>query len=188
MASASLFDYYNSRPAFDKLNPLIRSAYNNTSDFEEYKQKLLKKIELDTQHGQTSVVDSIEDLRREQRMRLAQVEQDYYNQRAVRSFDLPFYPQEIESSIVTSKPPMPTASRRSPSPVFVTQEHHVYHQPVSTTTLRQHEDDHLSFCPHRADTIETPSHVTDLTPNYVQHQIDSMWNEFELEDYIEKRK
>lgn len=181
MATTSLFDSYGTRPTFDKLNPLIRSAYNNTSDYEEYKQKLLKKIDVDTQHGQPSVLDSIDELRREQRVRLAQVEHDYYQQNGTRTFDVPFYPQQIDSPVLSSKPPIPTASRRSPSPLSFHEEHHHHHH------VRHHEHDDLNFCPHRADTYDAPAHLTDLTPNYVQHQIDSMWNEFELEDYIEKR-
>ena len=58
MTSASLIDYYNSRDNFDKLNPLIHSTYHNTSDFDEYKQKLLEKVENDNRNGNSSFLDS----------------------------------------------------------------------------------------------------------------------------------
>ena len=130
MASSSLVDYYNSRANLEKLNPLIRSAYNTSSDFDAYKQKVLQKVETDHRNGHDSFLQSIEDIRREQRVRLAQVEHDYYNQQPVQSFDVPFYAQTVEHVPVTSKPPLPTASRRSPSPVFLTEEthQHVYHR------------------------------------------------------------
>ncbi|CAF4562511.1 unnamed protein product, partial [Rotaria magnacalcarata] len=73
-------------------NPLIRSAYNTTSDFEEYKQKLLAKVEYNKQDGNLSFLDSIEDVRREQHARLEQVEYDYYNDsKKTTSFDVPYY-------------------------------------------------------------------------------------------------
>ncbi|CAF1349340.1 unnamed protein product [Rotaria sp. Silwood1] len=193
MASSSIVDYYNSRINFDKLNPLIRSAYNTTSDFEEYKRKLLAKVEYDNQDDNTSFLDSIDDIRREQRVRLAQVEHDYYNQKTTPSFDVPYYTEETDNNkqetILTSKPPLPTASRRSPSPVFLTEEqieHHIHHRPVSSNIVRRHDDD-LSYCPHRTCTNNT-NIVHDSTTNHVQNQIENMWNEFELDDYLEQRK
>jgi hypothetical protein len=185
MASSSLVDYHNSRANFDKLNPLIRSAYNTTFDFEEYKKKLLAKVEYDDQHNNSSFLDSIEDIRREQRVRLAQVEHDYYNQKKTPSFDLPYYVQEEEQkqeTIVTSKPPI---SRRSQSPVFVTEErpqNHIHHRPMSENIVHRHDDD-IDFYPHRTTTT-----VHDLSNSHVQNQIENMWNEFELEDYMEPRK
>jgi len=194
MASTSLVDYHNSRINFDKLNPLIRSAYNTTSDFEEYKQKLLGKVENNNRNDDLSFLNSIEEIRREQRVRLTQVEHDYYNQKKTPSFDVPFYAQEEEQkqkTIITSKPPIPTASRRSPSPIFVTEEqaqHHIHHHPMSANIVRRHDDD-IAFYPPRTytdNTITTTEH--DLTTNHVQNQIENMWDEFELEDYMEQRK
>ena len=193
MASASLVDYYNSRSNFDKLNPLIRSAYNTTFDFEGYKQKLLAKVDNDNRDGNPSFLDSIEEVRREQRIRLAQVEHDYYKQKQAPVFDLPYYPQEIElkqETLVTSKPPLPTASRRSPSPVFLTEEraqHHIHHRPISENIVRRHNDE-IAFCPHRTSTDNTITTVHDLTNDHVHNQIQSMWNEFELDDYVEQKK
>ncbi|CAF3168277.1 unnamed protein product [Rotaria sp. Silwood2] len=192
MASSSLVDYYSSRVNFDKLNPLIRSAYNTTSDFEDYKQKLLAKVEYDNQDGNSSFLNSIEDIRHEQRVRLAQVEHDYYNQKPTSSFDVPYYAEETnkkQETILISKPPLPSASRRSPSPVFLTEEqiqHHTHHRPLSTNIVRRHDDD-LSFCPHRTCTGNT-NILHDSTSNHVQSQIENMWNEFELDDYLEQRK
>ncbi|CAF1026654.1 unnamed protein product [Rotaria sordida] len=193
MASSSLVDYYNSHVNFDKLNPLIRSAYNTTSDFEEYKQKLLAKVEYDNQDSNLSFIDSIEDVRREQRVRLAQVEHDYYNQKKTPSFDVPYYAEETDrkqETIITSKPPLSIASRQSSSsPIFLTEEqpeHHIHHHPISTNIVRRHDDD-LSFCPHRTFTGNT-NIIQDSTTNHVQNQIESMWNEFELDDYLEQRK
>ncbi|CAF3173381.1 unnamed protein product [Rotaria socialis] len=193
MSSTSLVDYYNSRVNFDKLNPLIRSAYNTTSDFEEYKQKLLAKVEYNKQDGNLSFLDSIEDVRREQHARLEQVEYDYYNEsKKATSFDVPYYAevtQNTQEIMVTSKPPIPTASRRSPSPVFVTEEqiqHHMYDRPVTANIVRRHNDD-TTFCPHRTCTIDT-NVLDDTTTSDVQNHIQSMWDEFEIDDYIEKRK
>ena len=131
MASAPMVDYYNSRSNLDKLNPLIRSVYNNTFDFDDYKQKLLAKVEYDNQHGSAPFLDSVESVRREQRIRLDQVEHDYYTQKRAVAFDVPFYPQEEEQpkyeTIVTSKPPISAPTTRIPSPVFVTDEHIHHH-------------------------------------------------------------
>ncbi|CAF1571177.1 unnamed protein product, partial [Adineta steineri] len=194
MASGSVVDYYSSRANLDKLNPLIRSAYNTTSDFEEYKQKLLTKVDAGNQDGNTTYLDSLEEIRREQRVRLAQIEHEYYNLKNVQSFDVPYYPQNIEQkhvTIVTSKPPLPTASRRSPSPVFVIEDqtqHHIHHRPISANIVRRH-DDNIAYCPHRTsadDTITKNEH--DLSTSHVQNQIHNLWNEFELEDYLEQKK
>jgi len=197
MTSAALIDYHNSRPNFDKLNPLIRSAYNTTFDFEDYKQKLLAKVEYDDQHNSSSFLDSIEDIRREQRVRLAQVEHDYYNQKKTPSFDVPYYAQEEEQkqeTIVTSKPPISTISRRSQSPVFVTEQraqNHIHHRPMSANIVQRHDDDDddIDFYPNRTYTDNlTKTTVHDLSNSHVQNQIENMWNEFELEDYMEQRK
>jgi hypothetical protein len=193
MTSASLVDYHNSRSNFDKLNPLIRSAYNTTFDFEEYKQKLLTKVEIDHRNNDSSFLDSIEGLRREQRVRLAHAEHDYYNQTKTPAFDVPYYAQEEEKkheTIVTSKPPLSTASRRSLSPVFVTEErsqHHIHHRPTSAHIVRGHDDD-IAFYPHQISADDTISTVHDLSTSHVQNQIENMWDEFEIEDYMEQRK
>ncbi|CAF4817142.1 unnamed protein product, partial [Rotaria sp. Silwood1] len=106
---------------------------------------------------------------------------------------VPYYTEETvnnkQETILTSKPPLPTASRRSPSPVFLTEEqieHHIHHRPVSSNIVRRHDDD-LSYCPHRTCTNNT-NIVHDSTTNHVQNQIENMWNEFELDDYLEQRK
>ena len=193
MANSSLVDYHNSRANLEKLNPLIRSAYNTSSDFDAYKHKLLQKVETDQRHGHDSFLNSIEEIRREQRVRLAQVEHDYYNQQAVPPFDVPFYPQTVEHVPVTSKPPLPTASRRSPSPVFLTEEptrhhQHVYHQPFSAHSVRRH-DEETSVSPHRSTFDETLSSTgDDRATSYVQHQVENLWDEYELDDYREKRR
>ena len=194
MASTSYIDCYNSRANFDKLNPLIRSAYNTTFDFEDYKQKLLKKVEYDKQDGNNSFRDPIEEIRRDQRVRLSQVEHDYYNQKKTLAFDVPFYAQEEQQqkqqTIVTSKPPIPTASRRSPSPVFVTEppiQHEIHHHPLSTNLVRRHSDE-IDVYSHRASIDDTTLTGYDLSTNHVQKHVEDIWNEFELDDYIEQKK
>ena len=197
MASSSLTDYYNSHVNFDKLNPLIRSAYNTTFDFDEYKQKILAKVDYGNRDNDSSLLDSMEEIRREQRVRLAQVEHDYYKQKKAPIFDVPFYPEEDEEqqkreTIVTSKPPKPTASRRSPSPALVTEEHsehHIHHRPVSATIVQRHDvDDDFAFYPRRISLNSTTSSLHDFSSSHVENHIQNMWNEYELEDYMEKRK
>ncbi|UJR29015.1 hypothetical protein I4U23_010233 [Adineta vaga] len=198
MTTTSLVDYYNSRTNLDKINPLIRSAYNDTFDFEEYKQKLLVKVDGGTTNeNSSSFLDSLEELRREQRTRLAQVEHDYYNLKNTQPFDVPFYSSEIEQKyepIVTSKPPLPTASRRSPSPVFMTQEqthHHIHHRPISANVIRRHSDDNdrnIDYSPHRICADDTITSEYEPTTNHVQNHIHNLWNEFELDNYIEQKK
>lgn len=199
MAGTSVVDYYNSRANFDKLNPLIRSAYNTTFDFEDYKKKLLTKVDNDDRHGNSSVPNSIEEIRQEQRVRLAQVEHDYYTEKKKPiSFDVPFYPQEVQEEqkyeiIIASKPPKPTASRRSPSPVFVTEEpsqHHIHHRPLSANIVQRHDDDDdIDFCAHQTYTDHITTKPTDdLTTSHIENHIENMWNEYELEDYMEERK
>lgn len=186
MASASLIDYYNSRGNLEKLNPLIRSVYNNTFDFDEYKQKLLAKVEVPNQDGSVpSLLDSIESLRREQRVRLEQTERDYYTQKKSIAFDVPFYPQEESQreTIVTSKPPVSIPTRRVPSPVIVTEEHIHYHHPIPS-----YDDDEIAFRPHRLPIHHSTSTIHDTSTSHVQSHIEDMWNELELEDYMEEKK
>ena len=184
MASGSLVDYYNSRVNFDKINPVMRSAYNISSDFEDYKGKLLAHEGSGHLTNDTTFLDSIEGLRREQRLHLARVEHDYYSQRAAPSFDVPYYPQEIESKqdvFVPSKPPLPTGSRRSPSPVFVTDERahlHSCYRPMSANSVRQH---HTPF-------DDSTLTMDDFTTSRVHHHIENMWNDLDLDDYREPRK
>lgn len=184
MASGSLVDYYNSRVNLDKINPVIRSAYNISSDFEEYKSKLLAYEGSNHPAASSTFLDSIEGLRREQRLHLARVEHDYYSQRAAPSFDVPFYAQEVDSKqddFVPSKPPLPTGSRRSPSPVFVTEGHaHLQncYRPMSANSARQYHT------PIDDSTLT----IDDFTTSRVHHHIESMWNELDLDDYREPRK
>ena len=185
MASGSLVDYYDSRVNFDKINPVIRSAYNISSDFEAYKSKLLVNEGSGHPPNDTTFLDSIEGLRREQRLHLARLEHDYYSQRAAPSFDVPYYAQEI-----ASKPPLPTGSRCSPSPVFVTEERahlHSDYRPMSANSARSHED-HVGYYFHGTPIDDSTSTLDDLTTSRVHHQIESMWNDLDLDDYREPRK
>jgi hypothetical protein len=191
MSGTTLIDHSNSRDNFDKPNPLSRPVNNNTSEYDEYKQKLLEKVEHDQRNGNSSFLDTLEVLRHEQRLRLGQVEHDYYNQKTASSSDISHHAQEEvhrkQETLVTSKPPIPKASRRSPSPVLLTEEraqHHMHRRPTSANIVRRH-DDEIAFCPHRTCTDETTT-VHDLTTNHVKNQIQSMWNEFELDDYLEQ--
>jgi hypothetical protein len=190
MSSTSLIDHYNSHNNnFDKIN----SIDNNTSNHDEYKQKLLEKIGNDHRNGNSSFLDTLEELRREQRVRLAQVEHDYYNQKATSSSDIPQEEERHKKNqhlLVTSKPPLPKASRQLPSPVFLTEEraqHHIHHRPMSANIVRRH-DDEIAFCPHRTSIGNITTTVHDLTTNHVKNQIQSMWKEFELDDYLEQKK
>lgn len=195
MTSTSLTDYYNSRVNFDKINPLIRSAYNTTFDFDDYKQQLLTKPNYSTGESTSTLNDSLEHIRREQSNRLAQLEQEFQNLKKTPVFDLPFYAQDDEQyrpTTVPSKPPVPTASRRSPSPVFANEEeqiqHHVCHRPVSAGILRQHDHYHVDFSPHHTLINTDTSSLHDSPSNHIENQIHSMWNEYELDDYMEKPK
>jgi len=176
-SSSSLTDYYNSRINLDKLNPLIRSAYNTTFDFNDYKQQLLTKVNYSTGESTSTLKDSLDDTRREQSDRLAQLEREFQNlKKPSPVFDLPFYAQEEEVVVEQqqhypqTKPPVPTASRRSPSPVFIAEEHHVCHRPY-----------HVDFSPNH-------TFVDTNRSDHVENHIHSMWNEYELEDYLEKPK
>ncbi len=189
MSSTSLIDHYNSHDNFDQMN----SIHHNTSNHNEYKQKLLEKIENENRNGNSSFLDTLEELRREQRVRLAQVEHDYYNQKSTSSSIIPQEEQinhKKQEMLVTSKPPLPKASRQSLSPVFLTEEraeHHIHHRPMSANIVRRH-DDEIAFCPNRTTIGNTTTTIHDLTTNHVKKQIQSMWNEFELEDYLEQKK
>jgi hypothetical protein len=189
MSSTSLIDHYHSHDNFDKFN----SIQKNTSNHDEYKQKLLEKVENDNRNGNSSFLDTLEELRREQRVRLAQVEHDYYNQKATSSVDIP---QEEElhkkkqETLITSKPPLPKTSKQLPSRVFLTEEraqYRIHHRPMSANIVRRH-DDEIAFCPHRTSIGNTTTTVHDLTTNHIRNQIQSMWNEFGLEDYLERKK
>ena len=143
---------------------------NYNSDREEFRQKLLEKFDVDKENGDSTFLDTLEKLRQEQRVRLAQAEQDYYNQEQVKT--------------VTSKPPLPKASKRSTSPVLLTEEraqYHMHRRAVLENTVRRH-DEEIAFCPHR--TVPANSSTTE----HMRKQIDSMWQEFELEDYLDEKK
>jgi hypothetical protein len=177
MSTASLIDQYNSIP-------------HTILNHDEYKQKLLEKFENDQRNRNASFLDSIEELRNEQRIRLAQVEHDYYNQKATSSIDLPQENEFYQNTLVTSKPPLPKGSRRSVSPVLLTEEraqHHIHHRPMSANIVRRHNND-IAFCPHRTPTGNMTTTVHDLTTDHVRKQIQSMWKEFELDDYLEEKK
>ena len=132
MSSAPLIDHYNSHENFG-------SMPSSTANQEEYRQRLLEKID----NGSSSFLDTLEELRQEQRVRLARVEHDYYNQKSSSSVD------GLQESLVTSKPPLPKASKQ---PVFLTEEraqHHIHHRPMSENIVRRH-DDEIAFCPNRS--------------------------------------
>ncbi|CAF1114024.1 unnamed protein product [Adineta steineri] len=197
MTSASLVDHYNSH---DNFNQSSHSFSNNTSDYNEYQQKLLEKVEIDNQNGNTSFLNTIEELRQEQRARLAQAEHDYYNQKPTllssSSIDMHnHHPQEEQiqrphEKLVTSKPPLPKASKQSSAPVLLTEEraqYHIHHRPTSANIVRRH-DDEIAFCPHRTTIGNTTTTVHDLTTDHVKNQIKSIWNELELDNYSDQKK
>ena len=170
MSTAPLIDQYKSIPT-------------TILNHDEFKQKLLEKLENDQRNGGTSFLDSIEELRNEQRIRLAQTEHDYYNQKATTA-------TTDQHKLVTSKPPIPKGSKRSVSPVLLTEEraqHHMHRRPMSANIVRRHNDE-TAFCPHRTVTGSMTTTVHDLTSDHVRKQIQSMWNEFELDDYLDARK
>ncbi|CAF3487652.1 unnamed protein product [Rotaria sp. Silwood1] len=195
MSSNSMIDQYNSRENFNNLNSLSHKIHSNTSNNDEYKQKLLEKVENANQNSDSSFLDTLEKLRLEQRVQLAQVERDYYNQMPTSSIDMPNYTQEKQvqkkhETIVTKKPPLPKSSKQLPSPVFLTEEraqHHMHQRSMSANIIQRH-DDEIAFCPHRTSTSNTTKTVHDLTTNHIKHQIQSLWNEFELDDYLEQKK
>ncbi|CAF0795008.1 unnamed protein product [Adineta ricciae] len=196
MTSATLIDHYNSHNNFDKLSQSYPSLAKSASDYNEYEQKLRNKVEHDNRNDNGSFLDTIEGLRREQRVRLVQAEHDYYNQLATSAtLDLPSDSRDEHISrkqekLVTSKPPLPKASRSSAAPVFLTEQraqHRIHHRPTSVNIVRRH-DEEIAFCPHRTSIGNTTTTVHDLTTDHVRNQIKSMWNEFELEDYLDQKK
>ncbi|UJR20636.1 hypothetical protein I4U23_023761 [Adineta vaga] len=197
MTSATLIDHYNSHDNFDKLSQTYPSTTDHTSDYNEYEQKLREKVESDNRNGNSSFLDTIEGLRREQRARLAKVEHDYYNQLTTStSLHIPNDSHEVhinkrQEQLVTSKPPLPKATRPSASPVFLTEQraqHRIHHRPTSENIVRRHDDD-IAFCPHRTSIGNTTTTtVHDLTTDHVRNQLKSMWNEFELDDYMDRKK
>ena len=178
MSSTTVINQYNSIPP-------------GLLDQEEYQRKLRQKLENDQRNGNGSFLDTIEELRREQRIRLAQVEHDYYNQKATgASFDGTTQENGQSTSLVTSKPPLPKSSKQTPSPAMHTDEraqYHMHHRPTSASVVRRH-DDEIAFCPHRTSMGNTTATVHDLTTEHVRKQIQSMWKEFELDDYLEEKK
>jgi hypothetical protein len=194
MATSTLGDYYyRSNANLDKLNPLIRSAYNTTVDFQDYKQQLLKRVELNTQHNDESVLDSIEAARLEQRSRLAQIERDYYNRRPAVAYDIPVYAEQVEqqSALFTSNTPLDTVTRHSPSlivPIDKDYEHYGVHRPISMDIAREYDDSIESrLYPAQAD--DTQSTVNDLpSDRHVECQVHNIWNEHELDKYLDKTR
>lgn len=193
-----MIEQYNSSENFDNINPLTQIFQDTTSNNDEYRQKLLEKFETNKRNDDSSFLDTIEKLRREQRVQLERVERDYYNQKSTlsSSVDVPTTTQENQiqnktEPIVTTKPPIPKTSKQLPSPVFLTEErakHHMHRRSMSSNVVRRH-DDEIGFCPHRASTGNpTATTVDDLTTNHINKQIQNMWKEFDLEDYIDNRK
>ena len=189
-----MIDHYNSQEDFDRHNLLSHSFQNNTSDYDDYRQKLLERVENDNRNGHSSFLDTIEQLRREQRTQLQQVERDYYNQKTASSSNVLDNTQETTvqekyETRVTKKPPLPKTSKQLPQSVLLTGEraqHHMHRRSMSANIVRRH-DDEIAFCPHRTFTENTTT-TNDLTTDHIKNQIQSMWNEFELEDYLEQRK
>ena len=165
MASTSLIDTTTSLPS---------------SVHQEYERKLLEKVDNNQRSGEKSFLDTLEEVRLEQRVRLARVEHDYYNQQSSSTLN-------TQERLITSKPPLPVASKRASSPELATEQRARHRQAMSTTVLRRH-DGELAFCPHRTLTDgERTSTVNDLSTEHIRHQIKSMWNEFGLEEYLERR-
>ena len=186
MLGTSLIDHSRS----DGLNPLSRSMPTVTSTYHDHRQNLREKLEQSNQDDDPAAfLDTLESIRLEQRVRLAQVEHDYYNQkngvssgRSSASID----GEEVhrKERMITSKPPLPTASKRSASPEFLTEEraqYHLHRRPVPMNIVRRH-DEEIAFCPHRTWTGKPNGTVHDLTTNHVRNQIQTMWNEFDLDD------
>lgn len=195
-SSTSLTDYYNSRVNLDKLNPLIRSAYNTTFDFNDYKQQLLTKVNYSTGESTSTLKDSLDEIRREQSDRLAQLEREFQNlKKPSPVFDLPFYAQEKEEHYHQTKPPVPTASRRSPSPIFdlpfYAQEEEIeqhYPQTKPPIPIAVRRSPSPVFVSEEHHVCHRPYHVDTNRSDQVENHIHSMWNEYELEDYLEKPK
>ena len=120
----------------------------------------------------------------EQRVRLSQVEDDYYNQKKSVAFDVPFYAQEedqqTQQPIVISKP---THSNCIQTITFThlchgRQQipHQIHHYPISTNSVRRHDDDDdddddFVFRPRRT-SIDHPTSTThDLSTSHVQNHI-----------------
>ena len=140
----------------DKSTSLPQSVHD------EYERKLLEKVDNNQRSGDKSFLDTFEEVRLEQRTRLANVEHDYYN-------------QQKQERTVTSKPPLPIVS---PSELATAQRARHRHA-MSSSAVRRH-DEEIAFCPHRTGS------VNDLTTDQVRRQIKSMWNEFGLEEYSER--
>lgn len=148
MASTSLIDNSTSLPQ---------------SVHDEYERKLLEKVDNNQRSGEKSFLDTLEEVRLEQRTRLANVEHDYYN-------------QQKRERVITSKPPLPIAS----SSELATEQRARHRHAMSSSAVRRHGEE-IAFCPHRTGS------VNDLATDQVRRQIKSIWNEFGLEEYSERR-
>ncbi|CAF0894447.1 unnamed protein product [Didymodactylos carnosus] len=214
-SSVSLVDYYNTKVNVDKINPLIRSAYN-TPDFEAYKNNLISN--LDVKPNEDTFLKTLEQTRKEQRQQLAKTEHEYYQLRdhddherpysnhylqeqhqTAQPYVIPYYEETSSTTtaannILRAKPPLPDRSRnnilspkqsrRSPSPVFTTEDQSNpivgFNQHRSHIILR-HDDDQ-SYCPHRT---KSPVNYLATNSNNLKKQIHTMWDEFELDDYLD---
>jgi hypothetical protein len=116
----------------------------------EYERRLLEKVDNNQRLGEKSFIDTLEEVRLQQRTRLAHVEHDYYN-------------QQTHEKVVTSKPPLPIAS---PSELATAQRARHRHA-MSASAVRRH-DEEIAFCPHRTGT------VNDGTTEQIRRQIKSM--------------
>lgn len=181
------------RPRSDGLS---RSMPTVTSTHHDYQQNLREKLEQNNRDGDPAAfLDTLESIRLEQRVRLAQVEHDYYNQKNLGSSvqsSSSFDAEELhkQERTITSKPPLPTASKRSASPDFLTQEraqYHLHRRPAPINIVRRH-DEEIAFCPHRTWTAGTNETLHDLTTTHVRNQIQTMWNEFDRDDSLKQQR
>jgi hypothetical protein len=156
-------------------DPLLQSSdryLSSTND--DFQRTSLEQVENNERTNSRSFLDTLEQMRLEQRTRLAQVEHEYYNQRAL--------PSDEHETIVTSKPPLPTVSKRSMSPVLATEQRarQRSQHSISTNVVRRH-DDAIAFCPHRTVTGDTTTTINGLSTDYIKQHIESLRREFNIE-------
>lgn len=195
MSSVSMIDQYDTHENLEKFNLLNQTSNIPTSENEEYRQKLLGKLHSDKRNGNISFLDTVENLRHEQRLQLKQAEHDYYNQNNIISNGRGSNTQENQEhkereAIVTRKPPLPKSSKQLPSPILLTEEraqYHMHNRSISANIVRRHDND-IAFCPHRTCTGNETTTVHDLTTDHVRKHIQGLWKELELEDYLEEKK
>lgn len=136
---------------------------------EDCERKIQEKLE----QGEKNYLQTLEAVRLEQRQRLAEVEQNYYNQ--------------TEESLITSKPPLPTASKRSSSPDFVRERRRRPQYSKSMNIVRRH-DEEIAFCPHRTMVNDRTRTIRDFSTEHVERKIRSIWKEFGLDHYMEEQR